>query len=377
MSEVFISYKANDVALGNNDADIAKELCHELEKAGISCWMAPRDIQPGARYAQAIMRAINNCRVMLLVFSRYANHSEHIANEVDKAFGSKKDIIPFNLDSTKPNEELDYYLCRKQWIDAAGDYRSRIHELVSVLRHQLGRDAADSDALKAFTVNGVSFNMVFVQGGTFYMGADPFDQLAQDNEKPAHEVTLADFHIGQTLVTQQLWTAVMGSNPSEFNDDLRRPVENVSFDDCKMFIGRLNLLTGLQFRLPTEAEWEFAARGGVKSSGKVFAGGNHIEQVSWFDENGQGCTHPVAQKRPNELNIFDMCGNVSEWCADFYNDSYYITSPGVNPAGPESGDARVMRGGSWTDDARCCRVSTRNWIVDLARLSNLGLRLAL
>ena len=126
MREVFISYKSNDPDLGNNDGTVAYELCEALEKAGITCWIAPRDIEPGKRYAQAIMDALESCNVMVVVFSRYANDSEHIANEVDTVFARKIDIIPFNIDGSHPNKELNYYLRRMQWINASGNYRQRI-----------------------------------------------------------------------------------------------------------------------------------------------------------------------------------------------------------------------------------------------------------
>ena len=142
--EVFISYKANDPELGNHDGDVANELCRELEAAGITCWIAPRNIEPGTRYASAIMDAIKNCRVMLVVFSRFANASEHIANEVDKAFARKIDIIPFNIDATTPNDEFDYYLGRMQWINTTNDYRAKIPELISALCHKLGKPLVDS-----------------------------------------------------------------------------------------------------------------------------------------------------------------------------------------------------------------------------------------
>ena len=235
-----------------------------------------------------------------------------------------------------------------------------------------------------FTVNGVSFNMIAVKGGTFTMGATSEQgDDAYSDEKPTHQVTLSDYCIGETEVTQELWQAVMGSNPSCFSDNLQRPVETVTWNDCQEFIKKLNQLTGKTFRLPTEAEWEYAARGGSQSQGYKYAGSNTIGDVAWYYDNSYNKgfshpdygTHPVGQKHPNELGLYDMSGNVWEWCQDWY-DSYSSTSQ-TNPTGPSSGSVRVYRGGSWSLNAWSCRVSYRYYFTPTIRLSSLGLRLAL
>ncbi len=262
------------------------------------------------------------------------------------------------------------------------------------------------------SVKGVSFKMVRVQGGTFTMGATSEQGSdAWDSEKPAHQVTLSNYYIGETEVTQELWQAVMGSNPSYFAPkqtnassgsydsfvadakrlnakkagtvriptraewdaamitkvgSMKRPVEQVSWDDCQTFIKKLNQLTGKNFRLPTEAEWEFAARGGNKSRKTKYSGGNSIDAVAWYDKNaydkGESSpdygTHPVGNKSPNELGLYDMSGNVWEWCSDWYGD-YPSSSAQTNPKGASQGSHRVNRGGGWLDDARYCRVSYR------------------
>ena len=226
---------------------------------------------------------------------------------------------------------------------------------------------------KTYTVNGVSFKMIAVAGGTFTMGATAEQGSdAYDGEKPAHKVTLSSFSIGQTEVTQKLWQAVMGSNPSHFKG-AKFPVESVTWDECQTFITKLNQLTGKQFRLPTEAEWEFAARGGKQSKGYKYAGSNTLDNVAWYWNNTT--THEVATKLPNELGLYDMSGNVWEWCQDLYGS--YSSSNQTNPTGPPSGSFRVKRGGSWNSAARYCRVSYRyggtpgNWI------DHFGVRLAL
>ena len=220
------------------------------------------------------------------------------------------------------------------------------------------------------TVNDVNFKMIRVEGGTFQMGSTS----GESDEKPVHEVTVSSFLIGETEVTQELWEAVMGSNPSYLKGS-KRPVEQVSWDDCQTFITKLNELTGKTFRLPTEAEWEYAARGGNKSKGYTYSGSNTIDDVAWYYGNSGNTTHDVATKSPNELGIYDMSGNVYEWCQDWM--SSYESSSQTNPTGPSSGSGRVYRGGSWYGSARDCRVSYRDDCGPASTLALvLGLRLA-
>ena len=230
---------------------------------------------------------------------------------------------------------------------------------------------------RPFTVNGVSFNMVYVEGGTFTMGATSEQgKDAYKDEKPAHDVTLSSYHIGETEVTQELWQAVMGKNPSNFKGDLQRPVEKVSWKDCQKFIEKLNRMTGQQFRLPTEAQWEYAARGGSKSRGYKYSGSNDLGSVAWYTDNSGKDTHPVKTKLPNELGIYDMSGNVWELCSDYWKGSYSSGSQ-TNPTGPSSGSSRVLRGGSWYNNARFCRSSYRYGITPPYGNNYLGLRLSL
>jgi formylglycine-generating enzyme required for sulfatase activity len=244
--------------------------------------------------------------------------------------------------------------------------------------------------IETITVNGVSFNMVMVEGGTFTMGATPEQgSYVYDWENPTHQVTLSDYRIGETEVTQALWVAVMGSNPSHFtsangyDEDLNRPVESVSWNDCQVFITRLNELTGKHFRLPTEAEWEYAARGGNKSQGYIYAGSDNIDEVAWYINSipsqtsgteGFG-TQPVATKAPNELGLYDMSGNVWEWCQDWFGD--YSSEAQTNPTGPASGSDRILRGGYWHYKASCCRVSYRNFASSSDSDASCGLRLVI
>lgn len=235
--------------------------------------------------------------------------------------------------------------------------------------------ADDISANRTFTVNGVSFTMIAVEGGTFTMGATSEQSGdAWDDENPTHSVTLSSYCIGETEVTQDLWLAVMGSNPSNFKGG-NLPVERVSRNDCQEFLRRLNQQTGKTFRLPTEAEWEYAARGGSKSRGYKYSGSNTLEDVAWNNENSNSTTHAVKSKKPNELGLYDMSGNVCEWCHDWYGN-YTIRSQ-TNPIGISYGSSCVVRGGSWYKNATFCRVSNRNSSNPSNRDIHLGLRLVL
>lgn len=229
--------------------------------------------------------------------------------------------------------------------------------------------------VRTFTANGVSFQMVEVQGGTFYMGATSEQGSdAESDEQPVHQVTLSSYYIGKYEVTQDLWQAVMGTNPSRFNGN-RKPVEQVSWNDCQTFISKLNSLTGKRFRLPTEAEWEFAARGGTMSRGYKYSGSNSLSNVAWYTDNSGSTTHDVGTKSPNELGIYDMSGNVYEWCSDWFGN--YSSSSQINPTGAYSGSYCVGRGGSWNFNAGDCRVSYRYGWSPGIRYGSLGLRLVL
>ena len=228
----------------------------------------------------------------------------------------------------------------------------------------------DKKALLQTIVN----NMVRVDGGTFTMGATKEqDSDIYDDEKPSHQVTLSSFSIGKYEVTQEEWETVMGSNPSKFKG-AKRPVENVSWEDCQEFLRKLNQLTGKRFRLPTEAEWEYAARGGNRSRGHKYAGSDNLGSVAWYEDNCGNETHPVGQKSANELGLYDMSGNVWEWCQDWYGS--YSGNAQTNPTGAISGSRRVYRGGGWICNARLCRSTGRSYFTPSFRDFSLGLRLA-
>ena len=233
----------------------------------------------------------------------------------------------------------------------------------------------NSDNISIPVKDGVSIDMVRVEAGTFTMGATPEMKEPDDDEKPTHQVTLTnDYYIGKYEVTQALWQAVMGNNPS-YSKGNNLPVERVSWDDCQEFISKLNSITGKTFRLPTEAEWEYAARGGNKSRGYQYSGSSNLSDVAWYKDNSGSKTHTVGSRQANELGIYDMSGNVWEWCQDCFGT--YSNSSQVNPTGANSRSKRVIRGGCWYYSAGCCRSSYRDYNTPGSRFDNLGFRLVL
>lgn len=249
----------------------------------------------------------------------------------------------------------------------------------------------DKDAI-TIKLEGVSFRMIRVEGGTFTMGLqdeDPngenyYEYTLRDEKEDGsmkmptpHKVTLDTYYIGDTVVTQSLWKSVMGENGRWKIKDDDLPVTNVSWNDCASFIRRLNAQTNMKFRLPTEAEWEFAARGGKKARGYQYSGSNELNKVGWSDHSRTRRLHPVKQKRHNELGIYDMSGNVWEWCNDWFDS--YPDGPQTNPQGPGKGqwNGRVVRGGSWRNNPVECHVGSRGSMRHDAREETVGFRLAM
>ena len=230
-----------------------------------------------------------------------------------------------------------------------------------------GRDFVETTA-------GLNMKMVYVEGGSFVMGCTGEQGSdCYDDEKNTRRVTLDGFYIGETEITQAQWRAVMGTNPSNFNKGDNYPVERVSWNDAQAFCQELSRMTGKTYLLPTEAQWEYAARGGKKAEGSKYSGSYAIDAVAWYSNNSGSSTHPVKSKRANVLGLYDMSGNVWEWCSDFYGSSYN-TNETNNPTGPSAGSYRVERGGSWSNDALCCRVSYRSSYGPDDRVNNLGFR---
>lgn len=274
--------------------------------------------------------------------------------------------------------------------DADGDEQVTIKDVSALLDYLLTGEwpsepvPEEKPKVKYYDVYGVTFKMIEVKGGTFTMGAtNEQDTCALDNEKPAHEVTLSDYYIGEFEVTQDMWVAVMMENPSwhsssnGFVENLQRPVERVTWDSCQGFISSLNSILGTNFRLPTEAEWEFAARGGNKSKNCLYAGSDDVDEVAWYNckdvNSDHFSTQEAGTKLPNELGIYDMSGNVMEWCQDWYKP--YTADAQTNPTGPIVGVDHVYRGGGWTTDAGKCRVTYR--YGSNGKANGIGFRLAM
>ena len=282
----------------------------------------------------------------------------------------------------KPKNERQPFYNRLASQFAEGNYFSLelslkvVGSLVTGLTGEVLEGAQPESKNRLIQVGNVQFEMVHVEGGTFRMGAtEEQGEDAFDREKPVHRVTLSSYLIGKHEVPQALWEEVMGCNPSKNKQGGDYPVENVSWFDCQEFIGKLNARTGMQFRLPTEAEWEYAARGGDRSKGYKYAGSNKLNEVGWYRSNSGNHTHPVGLKKPNELGLYDMSGNVLEWCEDRFGA--YSNEAQTNPTGPQSGYIRVLRGGGDWGFAWYCRVSYRVSHGPGDRHVDLGLRLVL
>ena len=232
--------------------------------------------------------------------------------------------------------------------------------------------------------------LVYVEGGSFMMGSDDYD--SDEDEQPIHEVSVSSFYIGKYQVTQEEWQDVMRNDPSDFEGDML-PVDTIDWYDAIEYCNKRSIKEGLKpcysgfgdnitcdwtangYRLPTEAEWEYAARGGKKSKGYIYSGSNDLDEVAWYYDNSGDETHPVGEKKANELGIYGMSGNVWEWCWDWYDENYYQQSPKQDPRGPSSGDYRVLRGGSWDYYDDYCRVAYRTYDNPDRRFSDYGLRI--
>jgi formylglycine-generating enzyme required for sulfatase activity len=258
--------------------------------------------------------------------------------------------------------------------------RAKAAELERKLAEAEQKKAAAAVALSkpkqgdTITDDVTGMKLAYVPGGCFMMGSPPDEEGRYDNEGPAHKVCVDGFWMGQYEVTQGLWEKVMGANPSNFKKGGNYPVESVSWDDAQQFIVKLNSSTGKSYRLPTEAEWEYACR--ANSPGKC-CGGDDVDAIAWHDKNSGGGTHPVGGKDANVFSLHDMSGNVWEWCSDWYDSGYYAFSPQSNPVGPESGSARVFRGGGWFNAPRGVRAARRYGSTPDFRSDYLGFRLVL
>jgi len=238
------------------------------------------------------------------------------------------------------------------------------------------RQLNERDSLMAVSILNLDSNFVFVQGGSFQMGLpDTSGVEGGDISKPRHTVALKGFYILKTQVTQALWYAVMDSNPSFHKNCYTCPVDNVTWFDAQNFINKLNKLNKGHYRLPTEAEYEYAAGGGNKSRGLDYSGSNNVNDVAWYQDDAGGKSHPVGEKKPNELGLVDMSGNMWEWCSDWYEMYYYKVSPSDNPQGPAKGDKKVLRGGTWISLDEGCMVISRGALSPASKNKYTGFRI--
>ncbi len=405
MIDVFISYASSDKV-------IAERVCGALENAGISCWMAPRNIEPGTAFPTAIVEAVNSARAFVLILTEHGATSPHVLSEVSHAFNGKKRIIPFRIWQQALPEDLEYFLSLTQWLDAPdGCTDQNLRRLVEATLAALtgeptprplpplksGARWLAGAVLTLVVVGGMIFflksrkppdrntaaptptgvtasppgtppatpplkiwsnpadelNYVWIPAGTFMMGCSAQDSECKDNEKPTHQVNIEKgFWLGQTEVTVTAYRrfAAKSARHSPAGEGTF-PVSGVSWADAKEYCAAMGV------RLPTEAEWEYAARAG---NSQPYYG--VITDIAWYADNSGDAPHPVGTKQPNAFGLYDMLGNVSEWVLDRYFDKYYFdsvaTGPGVEQPLPSNALA-VARGGFWQSDASALRVSHR------------------
>ena len=333
-------------------AEVDRELLTQLSGAVDDSQVARLGKRAGAQYVCIVdvATALGSYQVS----ARMVDVETTIVENMGKATGNIKNVD----DITKIADEVlvSMFGTMSAQTPAHGTRLSSTQE-----NHQVSRPA--------------EIEMVLMRGGTFRMGCTSEQGSAcLDYEKPARNVTVSDFYIGKYEVTQRQWVQVMGKNPSHFKGD-NLPVENVSWTDVQEFLVKLNTMTGIRYRLPTEAEWEYAARGGAQSKGYKYAGSNTLDDVAWHMSNSGGKTWVVGGKEPNESGIYDMTGNVWEWVNDWFGTYGQLNE--TDPKGSGSGGSRVQRGGSWNAEAQICRISNRLTGTPNIRLRHVGFRLAI
>lgn len=430
--DVFISYSSQDM-------EAAQAICHVLEQNEIRCWMAPRNIPPGSDYGDVIEEAIKSCKAVVVLFSETAATSQWVKGELNIAFEEQKTIIPFRLDKTPLKGQNRVMLNKTHWIDAYPDYKTKFNDLVKAVALSVGKDVQldtppvkpslqlkkykkliifgiiavivlgliivpypfiarkihsyvyDKNGLHVNTkglssqqedaLNSILDNMVLVDGGTFVMGNTPEmeDYLTgQDSlSTNPHEVELDNFYICKFEVTQKQWRAFLPTDGRCIKDGDETAMDMLSWEDAKTFADTLSIITGLRFSLPTEAQWEFAARGGNKTHRYVFSGHAwDATEVGWTSFDELSSAHEVGGKRYNELGLYDMTGNVFEWCSDYFEQ--YSSDKQVNPQGPSKGFSRVLRGGDFRiENSLDMKVSTRYFDAPFVNRKGAGLRLVI
>lgn len=431
--DVFISYSSNDKVAAN-------AICHNLESNNIRCWIAPRDIPPGEEYGDLIDEAIKRSKVFVVIFSEKSAMSQWVKGELNIAFEEQKTIIPFRIDNTPLTGQSRVMLNQRHWIDAYPNYEEKFFELTEAVTKALGKNNRQketksnekfrkkykvflgaltsilliclcfgtycklSDMFNVFEYNregihvktnkltedqeiaikSILDNMVLIEGGEFIIGNDYRKQdffTEQDSlSSISHTVKISNYYIGKYEITQKEWRAFFsleGKCTSIGNGNENRAVDYISWEDAKMLADTIRILTGINFNLPTEAQWEYAARGGNKTHGYIFAGENEDpDRVGWTSTDDITTAEIVGSKRSNELGLYDMTGNVSEWCYDWY--APYQNKYEVNPQGPQSGMDKVYRGGDYRmENLYDLKVSTRFHYSPFTNRRATGVRLVI
>ena len=391
MARIFISYKRIDK---DRVTRVTDRIQNELNEP---CWMDVDEIESDAQFVSVIIKAIDDAEVFLFMYSKAHSIIENYATdwtirELNYAQERKKRIVFVNIDGVALTSWFLFMFPQKQQINA--QHEEEITKLIKNIRQWLNigkNNMHESDLVIkndhpiyakqvekiVFSVLDESFSMIKINKGHFYMGTvfpNTTHALIDDIPNSHHVIITKDYYLGETSVTQGLWETVMGQNPSCFKNKTH-PVDSVSWDDCQMFIKRLNSILEKRFRLPTEAEWEYAARGGVLSQCYLYSGSNRIGDVAWYNENSMKKTHPVKQKAANELGLYDMSGNVWEWCQDYYEDYERVTLQ--DPQGPSLGIYRVYKGGCWCEEEDCRVTARRKDKPGFTSYGGLGFRLAM
>jgi formylglycine-generating enzyme required for sulfatase activity len=415
--DVFISHSSKDKS-------IADAVCSELEKAKIRCWIAPRDIRPGEKWAAAITNAIENGKIMVLIFSSNSHNSDDVLNEILLAKDAHAIIIPFKIENILPKGEMKYYLTRTHWLDAMDPPTEKhiqllvesINQFIKVpssisipdvtarveavkLKTQKGIEKKQKEE-RAIEIrekqpkreeeikekeersksqeipNSIGMEFALIPEGEFMMGSPSNEVGRYEDEGPVRRVKIPkSFYMGKYEVTQKQWRDIMGNDPSRFNGD-NLPIEQVSWNDVQKFIKKLNKKENtIKYRLPSEAEWEYAAR--AENSTRYFFGDDDskLGDYAWYHGNSEGRTHPVGQKKPNSWGLYDIHGNVWEWVQDKYQDTYDFVPTDGSSWESEISKQRVLRGGAWSDNTRDCRLAYRGHDVPGDCDSFLGFRL--
>ena len=413
--DIFISYRRE------GGLDYARPLKLELEKHGYNVFLDFDELKDGC-FNEKIKTAIDEAPVFVIILSAHAldrcvNDDDWVRQEIEYAISKNRHIVPVNPDlsfegfpGNTPKQikeglglhqysdilmgQLFEYSVKKMVSERIAPYvrkktRSNRKSFLAILLAILvlllvfhyaisAVKTTDVSNIRHFTVNGVEFEMVFVEGGNYCMGEDSIGFGIDADEHPVHNVVLSDYYIGKYEITQKQWKAVTGNEPPCGGTDANMPVGKINFYEAHEFIEKLNMLTGLNFGFPTEAQWEYAASGGKYCTDKLYSGSNNIEEVGWYKNNANGVVRPIGQKKPNELGIYDMSGNVWEWCGDYYDSTYYRTmKDSVNPQGAKLSPQRTLRGGSVQLDSPYLRNKNREGYDPSANESDYGLRIIL